>query len=150
MPENSNSGHSACPCGDIEAIRRLCAEYGRLLDRRDAQGWAELFAPEGEWVGGELYGVIAGRADLAAFMAREFANTPPCVHMFGNFSITVDESGTEAANWSRWILLEQGEGGIRAALAGSYTDRLVKLREGWRFKRREVAVDLPAEAATGT
>jgi len=126
MPENSTSGHGPCTCGDIEAIKRLCAEYGRMLDLRDAQGWAELFAPEGEWVGGELYGVIAGRAKLATFVAREFAATPPSVHMFGNFSITVDESGVEAANWSRWMLLEQGEGGIRAALAGSYTDRLVK------------------------
>ncbi len=144
MPGNSTFVGSTCSCGDIEAIKRLCAEYGRLLDLRDEQGWAELFAPDGEWVGGELYGVISGRADLAAFVAREFANTPPSVHMFGNFSITVDESGTEAASWSRWMLLEQGEGAIRTALAGSYTDRLVKQPEGWRFKRREVEVDLPA------
>lgn len=150
MPENSPTGHSTCSCGDIEAIKRLCAEYGRLLDQRDAQRWAELFAPEGEWVGGELYGVIAGQEELAAFVAREFANTPPSVHMFGNFSITLGESGNEASNWSRWVLLEQGADGIRTALAGSYTDRLVKLPQGWRFRRREVAVDLPAMAATDT
>lgn len=150
MPENSTSGHSACSCGDIEAIKRLCAEYGRLLDLRDAQGWAELFAPDGEWAGGDLYGVIAGRAKLAAFVASEFTATPPSVHMFGNFSIILEDSGKEATNWSRWMLLEQGADGIRAALAGSYTDRLVKLPQGWRFQRREVAVDLPAGAATET
>lgn len=150
MPEHSSFGHCTRSCGDIEAIKGLCSEYGRLLDLRDAQGWAELFAPKGEWIGGDLYGVIAGRAELAAFVAREFADTPPSVHMFGNFAITLDEGGKEAASWSRWVLLEQGAGSIRTALAGSYTDRLIKLPEGWRFQRREVVVDLAGGAATET
>lgn len=148
MQENLDGGHGACPCEDVESIKRLCSEYGRLLDLRDAQGWADLFAPEGEWVGGELYGVISGRDRLAAFVTKEFAATPPCVHMIGNFSITLSDDGKEATSWSRWMLVEQGEGGLRAALAGHYTDRLVKLPQGWRFQRREVAVDLPAGAAT--
>ncbi len=131
-----------------EAIRRLMAEYGRLLDLKDAPGWAALFAPDGEWIGGERYGVIAGRAALAAFVEREFAATPPCVHIFGSIAITM--RGRDATAWSRWMLIEQRENGgesdtgLRIAIAGSYSDIIVPTPEGWRFKRREVTADLPA------
>ncbi len=123
------------------------AEYGRLLDLRDALGWASLFAPDGEWIGGDHYGVISGRPALAEFVAREFAGTPPCVHIFSNFSITIASEGASASCWSRWLLLEQGADGIRPALAGSYSDDLIKLPEGWRFRRRDVALDLPVPEA---
>ncbi len=150
MTGDSAAEHQACLCGETEAIKRLFAEYGRLLDLRDAQGWAALFAPDGQWIGGEQYGVIEGRGDLAAFVTREFSDAPPCVHMFGNFAITVDDSGERASSWSRWMLLELGADGLRAALAGSYSDRLVRLPEGWRFARRDVALDLPAIPAAAT
>lgn len=137
MIETSSPG-----ADDTRAIMCLLSEYGRLLDMRDAKGWAALFAPEGEWVGGDHYGVIAGRERLADFVTREFARTPPCVHMLGNYAIT---GNSEVARvWSRWLLIEQGDAGLRLALAGHYSDSLVKLAEGWRFLRREVTLDLPA------
>lgn len=129
---------------DAEAIRCLIAEYGRLLDARDAPAWAALFTTDGEWVGGERYGKIAGREALARFVAREFAATPPSVHLVGSIAITVDAA--EANAWSRWMLLEQAPGGIEITLAGSYDDRLRRTPEGWRFQRREVRVDLPQGA----
>jgi len=125
---------------DTCAILRLLSDYGRLLDLRDGPGWAALFAPDGQWVGGEVYGAITGRESLADFVATAFANTPPCVHMLGNYAIEGD--GTQATVWSRWLLIEQGAQGLQASLAGSYADVLVKLQDGWRFKRREVALDL--------
>src|SRR5690242_5264739 len=115
---------------DAEAIRSLMSAYGRMLDLRDYAGWAALFAPDGEWVGGDVYGTIGGRDDLLAFVTREFAATPPCVHMLGNIAIDVD--GDQASGWSRWLLIDQApDGGMRMALAGSYTDRFVRLAEGW-------------------
>jgi len=134
--------HGRCDCGDAEAIRGLLSDYGRLLDQRDYGAWAALFAPEGEWVGGEAYGTIAGREELAGFAIREFMATPPCVHMLGNMKIAVE--GEQADAWSRWMLVEQGDRALRVALAGHYSDRLVKLEGGWRFLRREVTLDLPA------
>lgn len=138
MPEQDRSADNA------EAIRRLMVEYGRLLDLRDAQGWAALFTADGAWSGGARYGVIAGRAGLAEFIEREFSNTPPCVHIFGAAAITLREA--DAAAWSRWMLVEHGPQGLRIALAGSYSDTLARTGEGWRFRRREVAVDLPVGA----
>jgi 3-phenylpropionate/cinnamic acid dioxygenase small subunit len=126
---------------DAESISGLLSRYGRMLDARDYAGWAALFAPDGEWVGGEAYGTIRGRTDLLAFATREFADTPPCVHIFGNMA--VETQGDTANVWSRWMLVEQHTEGLRIALAGSYADRLVRLPEGWRFARREVTLDLP-------
>ena len=129
---------------DGEAIRRLLAEYGRLLDLRDGKSWAALFTPDGEWVGGERYGVISGHVALCEFVLREFAAAPPCVHIFGNMAITA--KGESATAWSRWMLLEQAGNGLQISLAGSYSDIITCTPEGWRFRRREVTVDLPDSA----
>ncbi len=127
--------------GDAEQIRRLIAEYGRLLDVRDPAAWAALFAPSGEWVGGTRYGVISGHEALARFVSEEFASSPPSVHLVGSTAVELD--GDRASAWSRWILIEEDAGQLRIALAGSYDDRFARLPEGWRFARREVHVDLP-------
>ena len=37
---------------DTEEIRTLLLDYGRLLDLRDLSGYSQLFAKDGEWVGG--------------------------------------------------------------------------------------------------
>lgn len=126
---------------DAEQIRKLLAEYGRLLDARDPHGWAALFGDDGEWVGGTRYGAIAGPAALARFVAEEFGATPPSVHIFGNMAI--DVVGDTATAWSRWMLLEEGPDGLRIVLAGHYDDSLRRTPAGWRFARREVRVDLP-------
>jgi len=122
---------------------RLLSDYGRLLDLRDGAGWAALFTQDGEWIGGEHYGVIAGRERLTQFVAEEFANAPPCIHLFGNHAIDLDDSGMAATAWSRWLLVEQRGADLKIALAGSYSDELVKQDGGWRFARREVTLDLP-------
>jgi len=130
---------------DAEAIRCLLSDYGRLLDARDWEGWAALFAPDGAWVGGP-YGEVAGHAALIAFGRREFSDAPPCVHMLSNMAIR--PAGERATAWSRWLVIEQApDGTLRTIQAGSYADRLVKLAGQWRFARREATLDLPAMPA---
>jgi hypothetical protein len=135
-----------CRCADLEGIHRLLAEYGRLLDARDAEGWAALFAPDGCWDGGDTYGMIAGHDRLADFIRSEFAGTAPCAHMFGTPAIAIAADGAHATAWSRWLLIEEESGTLRPALCGSYSDRLVKLGDGWRFDLRVVALTLPTAA----
>ena len=142
MSDSLNSANNT------NAIRNLLAEYGRLLDLRDARAWAELFTTDGEWVGGERYGIIAGHTALTEFVEREFASTPPCVHILSNMAITLANAGSDcdATAWSRWMLVEQGNDGLKIVLAGNYADILTDTPEGWRFRRREVSVDLPVGA----
>ena len=103
MPETTASA-------DAEEIRWLIAEYGRLLDLRDAAGFAALFTADGEWVGGTRYGVIAGHAALARFVSQGFGSTLPSVHLVGSTAIKLE--GAEASAWSRWILLEEADGAV--------------------------------------
>ena len=37
---------------DENAIRELLIEYGRRLDAHDLEGYSQLFAKDGEWIGG--------------------------------------------------------------------------------------------------
>ena len=39
---------------DIEEIRTLMTNYGRFLDAHDFKSYGQLFAKDGEWVGGPL------------------------------------------------------------------------------------------------
>ena len=130
---------------DIEAIRRLFVEYGRMLDLRDFAGYAELFAEDGEWCGVGAYGSVSGREAIAAFMAEAFGGeaVAPCVHLMTNMAI--DVTGDHATAWSRWTLIEGPPGEPRpiVVLAGHYDDRLARDPAGWRFQRRLVSVDLP-------
>lgn len=135
-----------CRCADLAAIHGLFAEYGRLLDARDAEGWAALFAPDGCWDGGDAYGAIAGRDSLVDFIRREFADTPPCAHMLGTPAVVIADDGGRATAWSRWLLLEQDGALPKPTLCGSYADRLVKLDGVWRFQLRAVSLTLPAAA----
>lgn len=133
---------------DIETIRRLFVEYGRMLDLRDFAGYAELFVEDGEWCGVGAYGSVCGREAIAAFMVKAFGDESiaPCVHLMTNMAI--DVAGDQATAWSRWTLIEGPAGAARpiVALAGHYDDRLVRGPTGWRLRRRLVSVDLPRVA----
>jgi hypothetical protein len=37
---------------DLEEIRLLLTNYGRFLDTRDFSSYSQLFAKDGEWIGG--------------------------------------------------------------------------------------------------
>lgn len=129
----------------IEAIGRLLVAYGRALDARDYAGYARLFAEDGEWVGGTVYGAIRGRAAIEAFVTETFGGPAarPCVHVMTNFAI--DVVGDAATVWSRWTLLEpRGDGAPHVALCGQYDDELVRSDGTWLFRSRSVTVDFPA------
>ncbi|MEI9851324.1 MAG: nuclear transport factor 2 family protein [Sphingomonas sp.] len=127
---------------DIEAIRMLCADYGRMLDAKDFQGYAALFAEDGEWTGVGAFGTLKGRDRIARFMTETFGNgaSAPCVHLMTNFRIAA--AGDTASAWSRWTLIERRGEGPALVYAGHYDDSLVRTAEGWRFARRAVSVDI--------
>jgi hypothetical protein len=53
---------------DMEEIRIVLTEYGRTLDARDFAAYSQLFAKDGEWVGG--FGTVQGPAAIQAFMEK--------------------------------------------------------------------------------
>jgi 3-phenylpropionate/cinnamic acid dioxygenase small subunit len=130
---------------DIEKIRTLLTDYGRLLDAHDLKGYSQLFAAEGEWVGG--FGSAKGPAAIQALMEKNLGVTPrnkpgSTYHLLTNFEIAV--RGDTATAWSRWTFVVTGADNRPAMMyAGHYNDTLVREKGRWKFKRRVVANDIP-------
>ena len=133
---------------DKEEIQKLLLDYGRFLDSRDFKSYSNLFAKDGEWVGG--FGSVSGPANIQAFMEKNMGTAPNRAnnyHLLSNFVITVQ--GNTATAWSRWAFVVPGQSGATIAQAGRYDDTLVREDGRWRFKRR-VASNDTAPPAAGT
>jgi uncharacterized protein (TIGR02246 family) len=135
---------------DKEEIQSLLLDYGRHLDNRDFAAYSQLFAKDGEWVGG--FGTVSGPANIQAFMEKAMGTGPNRAknyHLLSNFVISVN--GDSATAWSRWAFVVPGERGAVISQAGRYDDTLVRENGRWKFKRRVASNDTapPAQAQPG-
>jgi uncharacterized protein (TIGR02246 family) len=139
---------------DTEAIRRLLREYGKRLDAMDLQGYANLFAVDGEWVGG--FGSVKGRAQIAPFMEKNMRNPLPSegtasavarpgprgVHVLTNEII--DLAGDRATVWSKWTYMgRNADNRPVPIMVGTYDDVVVREKGEWKFLKRVVWGDVP-------
>jgi ketosteroid isomerase-like protein len=130
---------------DIEEIRVLLTDYGRLLDAYDLAGYSRLFAKDGEWVGG--FGSAKGPAAIQALMEKNLGATRTTkpgstYHLLTNFEI--DVHGDTASAWSRWSFTVTTADNKPAILyGGHYDDTLVREDGHWKFLRRVAASDIP-------
>ena len=126
---------------DKEEIQNVLLEYGRALDSRNFAAYSNLFASDGEWVGG--FGSVKGPANIKAFMEKNMgtgANTTNNYHLLSNFVISV--TGDTATAWSRWAFVQpQTTGGAAIAQAGRYDDTFVRENGVWKFKKRTASND---------
>ena len=131
---------------DLEEIRTLLLDYGRLLDSRDLAAYSKLFAKEGEWVGG--FGTAKGPAAILEFMQKNLGTGPNrtnTYHILSNFEIVVN--GDSATAWSRWTFIVPGaDGKPTLSQAGRYDDLLIREDGRWKFKRRTASNDIPNPA----
>ena len=134
---------------DKEEIQNVLLEYGRALDARDFAAYSNLFAADGEWVGG--FGSVKGPANIKAFMEKNMGtngNPTHNYHLLSNFVIAVN--GDTATAWSRWAFVQpQQTGGAAIAQAGRYDDTFVRENGAWKFKKRTASNDTGAPARAG-
>lgn len=127
---------------DLQEITQLLVDYGELLDLRDLDGFAELWAEDAEFVmstGRSARGRAAIRAMLAAVMARSPAAAR---HIETNPRITLD--GDRARSTTMYsVAFTQDDGLARVTMVGHHHDELVRTGDGWRLHRRWNVVDLP-------
>ncbi len=127
---------------DLEAIRALIAEYRRVLDAKDFEGYAELFGDDGEFIADG--GVHARGRDEILTMLAELQRTGALTvaagddrHLVANIEIALD--GDRATASSTWVYLTRADG---LAMVGHYVDTLRRTKAGWRFARREAPRDI--------
>ncbi len=131
---------------DENEIRALLIEYGRTLDAHDLVGYSNLFAKDGEWLGG--FGRATGPAGILALMQKSMgtaAGDPKDVkgfHVLTNPLVHVE--GDHATALSKLIFFARSaEKKPSPALGGHYDDTFVRENGRWKFQRRIVMLDIP-------
>jgi uncharacterized protein (TIGR02246 family) len=130
---------------DREAIRALILAYGAAHDQRDYRTFADLFAANGEWVGG--LGSAMGPQAIFELMDRTIGHDPKpdgsgTYHVMTNDQIVID--GDSASATTKWVYITPGDDGApRMVFLGHYDDRFVRENGAWKFLRREAPVDIP-------
>ena len=131
----------------IEAdCERLIKRYVNLNDRQDWPAVAALYTEDALFRRPSGGDPIEGRAAiLAGFLARPARAQR---HVMAN--VVVDVEGAERARAFSVIVLYQGDPAAdgelpamsaNSPLVGTYTDKLVRTDEGWRFAERIGALD---------
>jgi ketosteroid isomerase-like protein len=131
---------------DREEIRALIIEYGHLLDTRDFVGYANLFAKNGEWIGG--FGRAEGPKAILALMYKYMGKAPfdprnvKGFHLLTNFVIHVD--GDRATATTKLVFMSRNKDNKPTpAMGGHYDDVLIRENGHWKFLRRVVMMDIP-------
>jgi SnoaL-like domain len=127
-------------------IQQLIVEYGHLLDTHDLVGYSNLFARDGEWIGG--FGRAKGPQAILAMMNRYIGTAPfdaanvKGFHLLTN--IIVHVHGDHATGWSRIIYMVRNKDDKPApAMGGHYDDTFVREDGHWKFQRRLVMMEIP-------
>ena len=131
---------------DRDAIRQLLLEYGHMLDTHDLAGYANLFAPDGEWIGG--FGRARGPKAILALMRKYVGTRAPDPHKVMGFhimtNIIIHVHGDHATALSKLIFMYRSKDNKPVpVMGGHYDDTLVRLHGHWLFQRRVVMMDIP-------
>lgn len=121
---------------DWLAICNLKADYCRLLDTKDWEGWKKLFTEDAEvdtrGSGGEL---SRGR-DVFVESVRKSLATAKTAHQVHSPLITIDGDVADAI----WAMQDRVVWGAGRALTGygHYTEHYVRTADGWKIKRQSL------------
>ena len=116
-------------------IQQLYARYNIAIDSGDAEGYAATFTPDG------VFNTMTGHDALVGFakMWREKLNGATRKHWNNNLRITGDSK--HADGFVYLMLIDIGTKPASILTTLSYTDTLVKTKDGWRFSRRTTKDD---------
>lgn len=127
---------------DLEEIRQSLIDYGELLDARDLDAWAELWAEDGEFemsTGRLAKGRQAIKDMLGAVIAKSATSV---LHMEINPRVTLD--GDQASSTMLYAVARtQDDGLTRVIWLGHHYSRHARTPEGWKISYRRNTVDLP-------
>jgi len=134
-----------------EEIRILMHDYGRLLDERDFDGFARLFAAQSEYDSGGI--VSKGPDAIAASLKDIIGRNPagfktPNFHVFFNESIEVQGDRGTAVSKSAFIVPGE-DNKADAVMLANYHDVFIRENAHWKFLRRVVRSDIPAPRPKG-
>jgi uncharacterized protein (TIGR02246 family) len=121
---------------DEDQIRRTLSEYSQRFDDGQFDEWADLFTEDAQLV---VTGqVTEGRAAIRHYMVTVQSAGSRGMHVTTNSLVDVD--GDSATASTDYMYVRPGEKGHTIIAAGRYHDQLVRTRERWRFRVREITM----------
>jgi SnoaL-like domain len=125
---------------DNVEIQQLYARYNIAIDAGDAEGYAATFTPDG------IFNQFAGHDALVGFakMWREKLNGATRKHW--NNNLPISGNAKEASGFVYLMLVDIGTKPASILTTGTYTDSLVKTKDGWRFTKRTTKADVSPAA----
>jgi uncharacterized protein (TIGR02246 family) len=129
------SAASGLSAQDYFEIQQLYARYNIAIDNGDAEGWAATFTPDG------VFNTFSGHDALVGFVKtwREKLNGATRKHWNNNLQIT--GTSREATASVYLILVDFSTKPPSILTTATYTDSLVKTKDGWRFTKRTTKGD---------
>lgn len=128
---------------DLAEINQLFIDYGYFLDAGDIDGYASLFAEDGEVMLGPL-GKAQGRDQIRALMEKALAGgVGESFHVISSPRVHLD--GDTATTEVMWTVVRRGaDGNPVVPMIGRHRDQLVREDGRWRFKSRRGFIDIPS------
>ena len=135
MFAGTGSAASGLSAQDYFEIQQLYARYNIAIDSGDAEGWAATFTPDG------VFNTFSGHDALVGFVKtwREKLNGATRKHWNNNLQIT--GTSKEATASVYLILVDFSTKPPSILTTATYTDSLVKTKDGWRFTKRTTKGD---------
>ncbi|WP_419932015.1 nuclear transport factor 2 family protein [Candidatus Poriferisodalis sp.] len=130
---------------DRVEIRDLISRYNKAIDTGDADGYANTFTPDGQFIG--IVGTFNGRDELRAFAAayateEQYADFASAQHWVTNVVVDAVEGDDERATvFSHLQMVKPSADGGRILLVGHYDDIVRRADDGWLFEQRIVVSD---------
>jgi uncharacterized protein (TIGR02246 family) len=128
---------------DLEEIRQLFVDYGHYLDFGDVEGYASLFAREGELMLGPVGRAKGPEAILELAKKMQAGMGGRSYHLVANPIINLDgDRATSDVMWA--VIVPDDDGKARLSMSGRHKDELIREDGRWRFLKRRGYVDVPS------
>lgn len=126
---------------DYMEIQQLYAHYNKAIDSGDAEAYAATFTPDG------VFNTYNGHDELVGFINRYVETMNGKLRRHWNTNLVIDGDGKTANGFVYLMMLDLTQQPPAISTTATYTDLLVKTKDGWRFTKRMTTADRPREVA---
>ena len=125
---------------DYFEIQQLYARYNIAIDNGDAEGWAATFTADG------VFNTSVGHDALVNFVKTWREKLGGATRKHWNNNLLITGNSKEASGNVYLMLVDISTKPPSILATATYTDSLVKTKDGWRFTKRTTKGDSPPPA----